>query len=243
MKTEIRQSGQKVANSQQRMISHQQRHVEVLEKKPGLTSTVRVTFDKARQQIGASADKMHDVPQPVQGKSYIVSRRANQQLVITNADGGETPAAEKQVVQTAMEGVGRSNPMGEFLHGKTITIGQTVELPKEVAASMFAVGGNAGPENIRRFSLVLRNIGAQLDRPYAVFDTEIAMADPQIPDAETKVSGRLILDIASCRGLSADISGPLHMVEQRGPKQAPFTVEGHGQMQLATRTTFETAIR
>lgn len=246
LKTQIRQSGQVVADSHQRIARLQQRRVEVLPKGSDASTVVRVTFDRAQQQIGGPKGPMKEVPQPVQGKTYVVSRHGEAPLSIQNVDGTEVPTEELEILRIAMDAVGRTNPLGQFLNGKSLRVGQQIELPKEVATTMFSSGGKSAPEGIERFVLTLRNIESHEARPQspiAIFDTTIVMTDKLHADGRVQIAGQMVLDIRSCRALSTNIEGPLHITEHRGPKQAQFIVEGRGQMNLATQTVFETEIR
>ncbi len=245
--TQMHQSGQVISDAKQIMHSQQKRHVKILPRRADGGSTVEVRFDQAQQQVGRAPDKLQKIHQPINGKSYRVSRDSQQRLTVVSTRGKPVTPEEAQMVELAMQSVGRPNPLGLFLNGKTLQIGQQIELPENVAADLFSASpqSKAG-KKIGKFLLTLREIRTDQDRnqsPSALFNITIEMATEDASTTPTTIGGHLVLDIQSSRAVSTQIEGPVHITEQRGPKQASFTVEGRGVMRMASSTRYQTRNR
>ena len=95
---------------------------------------------------GAETNEPTLSSQPVQGKTYICKRELgeNGELVVTDEAGNRPPTDEYEIVAQQMQMVGRPNPLAQFLAGRTIAVGEKVELPSAVASQVFNLGDKFG---------------------------------------------------------------------------------------------------
>ena len=122
-----------------------------------MTWPCSVRYAEAAKEIatGTAEGKLGEsklAAQPVQGKAYRV-RRDGEALLITDEHGSVPPLDEYEIVALNMESLGRPNPLADFLAGKTLTVGQRIALPNEVAEKLMGLGGEMG--EVTRFDLTL----------------------------------------------------------------------------------------
>ena len=237
------------------MRNTQRRAVTTTEVLSGRTQAVLVRYTEATKQMLVGADASESaadgkaletsppVPQPVQGKAYRCRREPgdNGKLIVTDADGAIPPLDEFEIVAQGMEMVGRSNPLAEFLAGRSVAVGQTLALPREVADRLFGIGERFG--EVSRFDLTLLEVRTDKGRACAVFRTSVDAASNNSSQMRMQVEGPLVIEIATCRAVRTKLSGPIAMTESRGTYSTAYQLISTGQLTIAIDAAYRDADR
>jgi hypothetical protein len=226
--------GQKVVSSeQQQLVRNQTRQITVLKVEGDRVTQVRVHYPKARATITRGKQSGGGDTQPIEGKTYLVERVDNK-LVIKAEDGSDVLEEERSLVAASMESVGRPNPLGKFLHGKSLAIGQTLTLPNELAADLLGLRETGG--NAQKVELTLKAVRQEPDRRVAQFDMLVVIK----PDANSSldIKGDIQLDVNTCQVAAANFTGPVAIAETYGPEGHTFEIRSDGNMRVAIRSHY-----
>jgi hypothetical protein len=228
----LHQAGQTISSEAQQLSRDQDRDVTVLAVEDKKAMKVQVTYSKAWEQV--SRGKLTGTPQPqsIEGKTYIVERKGND-LVVTDPAGHDVPEEERMLVAASMDAVGHLNPLGMFLDGKKIAVGQTINLPLDMASDLLGVkeaGGEA-----QKVDLTLHDIATDEEgRHLANFNMLVVL---KLGGGGTmEVKGQLQVEPTTCQIAVANFDGPVSMHEQQGPKGHTFEIASEGTMKVAVRT-------
>lgn len=235
LKMTIEQAGQVVGSNERGMQRVQQRQVTVLETGEHGASAVEVHFDQARQTLVDGGQAAPAVNQPVAGKTYRVARRG-EKIEVTYADGSPPTDEERQIVTASMDALGRPNPIARFFDGRTLAVGERVELPLELARELLGLDATLG--QVTRIDMRLADVQSVHGAPCAVFDIGIAARSTDATTMTVEMKGRLLLAVDSCRSVLADLSGPVTLAEGRGPAAGHFTVQSAGTMRMAVESQY-----
>jgi hypothetical protein len=233
MNMSLRQAGQNISSEQQEMSRAQDRQVTVLQVSEGKVTKVQVKYPKAWEEV--SHGKLTGLPQtePIEGKTYTVERRGTE-LVITDEQGKDVPEEERVLVAASMDAIGHPNPLGMYLNGKKIAVGQTLKLPNDMAGDLLGVkeaGGEA-----QKVELTLNGIQQDEDRRVANFAMLVVLKLPGGGNMDVK--GQLQLDPETCQVAAASFNGPVSMHEDHGPKGHTFEVVSEGTMTVAVKSHY-----
>jgi len=231
-----KQANQVISSADNRMVTRQRRRITILTATPGQAAKVQIKYESASMSMARGESQAQQVDQPVQGKTYIVSRQLGGPLVVTDAQGQIPPAAELAIVSTNMAAVGQSNPLALFLNGRVITPGQKLHLPKHLAKDLL----NSGQEiqDVSEVSLVMNGTREINGNECGVFDARITTVSPADGKTPMVMPGRLAIELDTCRTLSSDFSAPLAFVEERGPEGGRFEVINRGELQVTMRAQY-----
>lgn len=237
----IEQGGQVVQSSDRGVRKHQQRTLKVASVEGGRVSKAQIRFDVANESSARNGQVGPSRNQPVHGKSYLVSRRENQPLRITDMHGGDPPPEEKEIVARAAEAIGRANPLAELLNGRTITVGQRVEVPRDIANELLGFREAIG--DVQQFVLTLQKARTRHGTPCAAFDAHIVARPPDNPTKPLVVKGQMLIEQTTCRVAQLAVTCPVQFRENRGPEGGRFTVHGKGALQVTMHSRGATARR
>jgi hypothetical protein len=181
------------------------------------------------------------VPQPVQGKTYRCVREPgeNGTLVVTDEAGNVPPTEERDIVAQQMDMVGRPNPFSQFLAGRTITVGEKLDLPKELAAQIFNLSDAFG--EVTRFTLTLQKIQPEGGANCAVFLASVEAVSSDASQMRLQVDGPLVVQIDSCRAVRIGLIGPIGMTETRGSYSTAYQLIGTGRLQMNIASAYREA--
>ncbi|MCC7084946.1 MAG: hypothetical protein IT427_08055 [Pirellulales bacterium] len=229
----LRQAQQVVSSEKQQLVRKQTRQITVMKTVGECVMQVRVHYPKAQATVTRGKESGHNETQPIEGKTYLVERVKND-LVIHHEDGGEVPEEERSLVAASMDSVGRPNPLGKFLNGKTVAIGQTLVLPNEMATDLLGLRETGG--NAQRVELTLHTVRQEPDRRVADFAMLVVIK----PDASTSldIEGHIQLDVDTCQVAAANFTGPVAIEETYGPKGHTFQMRSDGTMRVAIRSHY-----
>jgi len=180
-------------------------------------------------------------PQPIAGKGYLCRRESDDRLAITTPDGQMPPMDEYELVTRAMETLGTTSPLAKFLAGRTVRVGERLELPAELAQQ--ALGFDSRMGEVDRFVLTLTNVETINSQRVGAFDAEIEAHGATSQQMRLIVAGAFRIDEATCRTVSADLTGPIAMSGLRGGQAGGYTLDGKGKMRLALSAQYRDARR
>ncbi|MEN1681227.1 MAG: hypothetical protein AAGJ46_16690 [Planctomycetota bacterium] len=185
-----------------------------------------VSYAQAEQSVN---DGPSD-PEPVVGKTYYCERRG-ERLVVTTEAGALPPLDEYKIVATNMETLGKKNPLAEYFAGRTVTVGEELELPLELAGRL--LGFDKQLAVAKRFSLKLKSIENVGGEPCAVFQTRIDAGSGGRGQMGLMVGGPLVMQAAGCRTVSAELNGPIGMSESQVTAGGSRQITGVGKMKVS----------
>lgn len=237
--TKIIQSGQVANESSSEIRRQQQRTIEVLEVLEGRAIKARASFEVSRRLSPGDAGATEPVAQPIEGKSYLVTRNGAE-LTVTDLAGLMPPLEEYKIASEALSGVGQPNPLAQLLAGHDVAVGQQLVVPRETAQMLLGAGS---PElsQVHRFNLTLvrldpadRDGGAGL----AVFSASIIMK-PESDDAlAVTLNGELAVEPTTCRLASVDLAGPVHVTTIERTQLGMYQHSTAGELRVAIRSQF-----
>jgi hypothetical protein len=246
LSTSIIQSGQ-VANQENTLLQRrQQRLVEVTEVAEGKVRRARVTFSLARHNAPENnnseqrpeQEPQHQDMQPVEGKTYLLTRQG-EQLLVTDAQGAIPPRDEFEIVFSSMQSLGLPNPLAQFLLDRTIHVGQSLELSKEIAAQMLGFGDELG--EVKRFELELKELSTYEGAPCAVFAATIEIAgngEAAGDSMQINVTGPVVILTETCRTVVTDLTGPLSFDAHQHTSLGSYQYRATGTMRATVRARY-----
>ena len=245
MQTSITQAGQQANQSEVSLKRRQQRFIEVLEVVEGRVRRAQVTFPLCRvtttervsssKQGNPEQEPEQEVVQAVEKKSYLVTRQG-EQLLVTEADGGLPTKAEFEIVLTSLQNLGLPNPLMKFLLGRTIQVGERLQLPLEIAEQMMGFGEQLG--KVEQFELELKSVQQIDGQPCAVFASTIEAVGKPVNPIRIRAFGQLVIQTATCRTVRAELSGPLTLSTVERTPQGSFQYSARGNMHVAIESQY-----
>jgi len=238
------QSGQKIAQEVRTVSREQVRRIEVLEANAGTNAArlpystkVRVEYEKAQETALHRGHEPQIQAQPVAGNSYIVWRQDGGLQV--RSDDGSTPSKEEvEIVRQNLQSVGRRNPIAQFLRGRTVSVGDDLALPVELARELLGWKPEYGALKKEEVRLKLSGIREVAGTRCAVFGAELTGVPVLGSPRGTTMYGDLHIEIDTCRTIAVDMKARLFTREQRGPTGNTFFVSHRGQASLHTQSRF-----
>lgn len=224
MRTRKRQSSEVLEEQQRQTGREQRRQVTVGVIEAGRVIGAEVTFLQSKEH----RDQI-EVADPVVGKTYKCVRKQEELQVFTES-GKIPPLDEYKVVAKAMESLGKPNPLADYLVGRQISLGEEITLPNEVAQQVFGLDERLGV--VARFVLKLTKIESFEGRLTATFATEVEAVGSGSTQMRLVLAGPLMIECASSRVVSTDLSGPIGMLESRGSLGNTYQIDGTGRLQL-----------
>ena len=238
----MRQANEMVGKSQTTVRTNQKRVLTTTEVDHGRIVAVRLQYPVATKHEsiveGTEINEPTLSPQPVQGKTYICRRDSgeNGEMVVTDEAGNRPPTDEYEIVAQQMQMVGRPNPLAQYLDGRTITVGEKVELPAAVASQVFNLGDKFG--KVSRFTLMLKKVQTEDDVKCAMFQANVEAFANAATQMRLEVEGPLVVDVATCRAQKISLGGPIGMSETRGSYSTAYQVIGTGKLQMSVASIY-----
>lgn len=233
--TSIIQSGQVAHQEETSMQRRQQRLVEVVEVADGKVCRARVTFSRSRHKSSENEDPEQELVGPVEGKSYLLTRQGKQ-LLVTDPQGAIPPREEFEIVLGSMQSLGLPNPLAQYLLERTIHVGQTLELPEEIAEQMLGFGNELG--QVKKFELQLKDLSTFEGAPCAVFSAVIEVAGSADNPMKIDIAGPVVILTETCRTVVTDLSGPLSFDAIERTSQGSFQHQAAGTMRASVRARY-----
>jgi hypothetical protein len=253
----MRRGNDLVGKNQTTVRTSQRRVITCTAVDAGRTSTVKVQYPEATKQVLGASDaggaiapdgksatpQSSSVAQPVQGKTYLCRREAGEsgRLIVTDDAGNPPPTEEYEIVAQQMDMVGRANPLAQFLAGRSVAIGEKLELPKELAGKIFNLGDKFG--EVTRFTLTLQKVAPENGANCAVFLASVDASSSGASQMRLQVEGPFVVEVDTCRAARINLVGPIGMSETRGSYSTAYQVIGTGRMQTTIASAYRDAQR
>jgi hypothetical protein len=238
----MRQGDHVVEQAEMATHRQQRRVVTTTEVAGGAAVAALVRYPEATKQVITAQDANElrtrtapVSPQPVEGKVYRC-RRTDEKLEITDEQGNIPPLDEYKVVAENMETLGRVNPLAEFLAGRTVSVGEKISVPHEVAERLLGFGEELG--QVSRFDLVLKEVKTAGGTPCAVFTASVEAASTNASQMRMQVDGQLTIQASTCRAVEARFSGPIGMSETCGSLTETYQMSGTGRISVRIGTVY-----
>ena len=236
----IIQSGQVANQSRQVIHRRQDRGIEVLEVARGRVHRAHVTYLTCRQlrrEAPPDQDPTEDqaISQPIEGKSYFVTRQGKQ-LLVTDQDGNIPPWDEYQIVAENMQTLGQPNPLAQFLLGRTFRTGERIVLPQSLAEQLLGLNEPFG--KVQSFELEFMGSDTIAGQPCALFNATIAAQAREQGEIGLNITGRLVIQTATCRTVTAELAGPVQMAAEEKTRHGSFQYRATGDMHLSIHSTY-----
>lgn len=248
MTMSMRQANELVGRSQTCVRTSQRRVVTTTAVESGRTSAVKLRYAAATKQVLATdaneaAAESAPQPQPVQGKTYHCRREPGEkgQLVVTDPAGNRPPDDEYEIVSQQMQMVGRRNPLAEFLAGRTIAVGEKLELPNDTAGQLFNLGDRFG--KVIRFTLTLQKLQLENGVKCGVFLASVEAASSDSTQMRLEVEGPLVVETDTCRAERISLIGPIAMSDSRGTYSTAYQMIGTGRLNMSIASVYRDAKR
>ncbi|MEO2048878.1 MAG: hypothetical protein ABGX16_20160 [Pirellulales bacterium] len=256
--------------TQSRQVAHQSRHaiqrrqdrgIEILEVTMGRAHRAHVTYIKSgqvrleqkpnpKQTAGQDPEQTagqdpeqaagQALPSPVEGKSYFVARQG-QQLLVTDQEGNIPPWDQYQIVLENMQTLGQPNPLARFLLGRKFTQGERIVLPQNLAEQLLGLNEPLG--KVQHFELELSGTELIDGQSCALFTATIAAQALEYGEIGLNITGKLVIQMATCRTIAAELTGPIHMAAEEKTGQGSFLYKAAGDMRLSIHSTYASKIR
>jgi len=256
----MRRDQELIGKNQTTVRTSQRRVVTAVAVDAGRTMAVKVFYPEATKQlVGADAPtstaegdaaqaisavaQYPPVAQPVQGKTYLCRREPGDdgKLIVTDEAGHQPPKEEYDIVAPQMEMVGRPNPLAQFLAGRTVAVGERLEVPKQLAKQIFNLGDKFG--EVTDFTLTLQKVQREGGSDHAVFLADVDAMSNDASQMRLEVEGPLVVQVDSCRAARINLVGPIGMSETRGSYSTAYQVIGTGRLQMNIASAFHPAVR
>lgn len=229
------QGGTTLQAIESKLTRRQVRSITVLAADDTRITKVRVTYKSAEQEVGQRRGEEPfantQVAQSIAGKTYIVSRaKTTDELSITDPDGKAPTDEERKLVTSSMDAVGRPSPIGKFLSGRTVRVGQTVEVPNDLANEMLGLDGAVG--KVTKFEMALTRASNRGGVICGEFETRVDLQSEEPSGQSTRFRGRMVVEVNTCRAIEAEFAGPVSFVENHGTASAGFQVFSVGTLRV-----------
>jgi len=233
----IRQGGQVVQEQKQSLALHQQRELTILEVAADGPIKAEVKYEQSVVELKSADQASQPNPQPVTGKTYHVVRHGAE-LTVTYPDGATPPAEELAIVTDNMSSFGLPNPITQFFEGRRVQVGETLELPTELARELLGFAETA--DAVSKFQLKLAAVrpGRNGQPPTATFDISLKADEAAQTGVSMNLTGQLVMEVSTCRSLSVSLAGPVVASELHGPEAAQYEVHTEGNIQVAVQANY-----
>ena len=240
LSTTITQSGQIAHQSDNALQRRQHRGIEVIEVAEGRVRRAEVAYRTCRQTSregapGAEPSEPKSTVQPVEGKSYFVTRDG-EQLRVADAEGNIPPLEEYKIVAEHMQTLGKPNPLAKFLLGRQFAVGDRIELPKKLAEELLGLGDSFG--EVQAFELKLLGTEQVDGQPCARFSASIKAAAGGDGKIAINLGGEVWIQLATCRTVDAKLSGPVALSAMKATWQGSYQHTAKGGMKLAIHSFY-----
>jgi hypothetical protein len=231
VKATLKQGAELVSTRSQKVSRQLDRQINVLAVAGDRPMKAQVQYTKGREITGPSEQSGTARTMPIEGKTYIVERQGAT-LAVSDQAGQPVPDDQRRLVEANMDSIGHRNQLGRFLHGKAVEVGETVALPKEMAADLLGMREANG--DAQRIELTLRSMKSTPTGPMADF---AAVMQVKIGGGSTlDVKGDLQIDPGTCRIVSANFAGPISGTSGQADQGDQLVIQTAGSLKASVQT-------
>jgi hypothetical protein len=236
LKTVRSQDGQVIDVNDQVAVREERSLVVRLTPTSGQSAKVRLTYEQSQQTTQPRAGSVQSSERPVAGKTYLAARQGRD-LLIADEQGQAPPDDEREIVSRTLENLGKPNPLGVFFNGRSMTVGERVQLPAEYAQKLLAAWDPAlAKEPLEVILMGTERVDGEL---CALLHTPPGGAGGR----RSPVDGKFLIELATCRPAVVELRGPVNTSERLGSPGEEFDVRRKGKLQVAVHVEHERAAR
>ena len=171
---------------------------------------------------------------PVKGKTYIVEK-GEDGLKITD-ESGETPSpAEIKQVSDDFKNLGTLDKMSKFLDGKTVKIGEAIDLPKDIAQSILGTKKD-DPIQVKKFRLKLTKINPDM----GLFKITVEFEGAPTPGTSMSMTLKGKIGVTpGCWPLDAKMKGTVEIEGSPGPPEQKIELTGSGPVTITASNSYK----
>ena len=233
--TTIEQSGQVASSGRTAVKRRQRRFIEVMEIVDGRARKAHVKFPISREASASGDQAEEEKPQPVEGKSYFVTRQGKR-LAVTDTSGAIPPREEFKIVFMSMQSLGQPNPLAGFLRGKEITLGTRLQLPHEIAQQLLGFDDQFG--EVDQFVMELTDVKSINGQTCAVFAATIHVKGDKENPMNIVAEGKVMIETETSRTIFAELTGPVTMKTIERTEHGEIEYRATGSMSVAIRSQY-----
>jgi len=227
--TAVRQAGQTASQRTESILRQQQYHVALLAPAEGETARAKIVYRQAQESRREHlSNQAESESLPTDGQTYLVCRIDGKLSVFTPQAQPAAPA-EAQLVERTLRSLGQRNPLGYFLNGKRVAVGQSLKMPPELSRELWDFGAELGVAD--QCELTLREIVDRPSGPCGRFDLTVHSAHER---GQLDLQGTVLVETSTCRTLESDLQGSFRSETRRGPAGYEFSLERSGKMHVTT---------
>ena len=210
--------------------------VEVLDANALAPTRVRVRYYQSESHTSTQQGPAEKEVEPVAGETFVVTATESGPRV---TDERGNPVDEKTAGQVAgdFSGLAEPDPLCKLLDGRTVALGEVLQLGPEFAGLL---GASSGDDEVESFTLILREVaprrGVRGD-----FELQVQLASQQIEGATMSVqaAGLVTLSVDDCRPLSVEMAGPMTIAGTSQENGQTLTLRGTGRVKAVMRLEYE----
>lgn len=232
--TTSRQGAEVVDEASSEVDRSQRRRVTASRTRAGRVSGATVQFFEA-----TSTHNGESTTDVVAGKSYQCERGEDDKLTVLTDKGLMPSMEEYALVARAMETLGAASPLAEYLAGKTVEVGERLDLPAELAQR--ALGFDKQFGTVDRFLLELQELHEVDGRRVARFGATIEASGAGTGQMGLVIEGVFEIEEPTCRVVAADLTGPIAVSGLRGVGVVAHQMDGRGRMRMQLAARFRDA--
>ncbi len=234
--TSSRQGADVIEEATNHVDRSQRRRVTAARTRDGRVVGATVQFFEA-----TSTHNGESAPDVVAGKSYRCERGDDDTLTVLTDKGLMPSMKEYAQVVRAMETLGTASPLAEFLAGKTVEIGERLDLPADLASR--ALGFDKQFGTVDRFTLQLQELHEVDGRRVARFGATIEASAAGSGQMGLVVEGVFEIEEPTCRVVTAELAGPIAMSSLRGVGVVAHQMDGRGRMRMQIAARYRDATK
>ena len=231
LKISVTQGGKTIRSVDQTHQRRQSKLISVLAAGEKGPTKIAVLYERAEEVRSENGRKGVVQKDPTAGKRYVIER-IDTKNVVTDEEGQNVSQEQERIVLADNRDLGRPYPLAKLLDGRTVKVGQMIELDGAMAAELFRLTERVG--NFEQFTMKLTGTRQAEGIRCAVFDTKTRIESKAI-NSTVDLAGEYLIDIENCRLVSFDLSGP---VEISGSMK-DVTITAKGTVQISVSVQYE----
>jgi hypothetical protein len=204
--------------------SDEKKETLIEEKHPGMKRV------KVHYHILTETEGKETVHLPAEGKTYIITTKGDS-IEITLESGDKPSPEEMEYLLEEYGDPDDGDPMGEFLNGRTVEIGETLSVPADVARDLF----DDEALELKSMALTFKGERELHGRRCGVFDVVLQVRTVE-PDSglafEIDATGEHVLTL-ECWPISLELDGTVTANGTLETGGGLMTLEGGGPMKIS----------
>ena len=210
--------------------------VEVLEADGMVPTRLRIRYYQAEAQMTTDRQPAEKKVEPLAGKTFYVIAADGGARVL---DEQERPVDEKTAESVTDDAnVGRPDPFCAFMAGRSLAVGERLEVSPDVAGPFLGTTGD--DEEVQHLSLTLREVTNLRGAPAALFEIQVKVLSAMEEDFAIAfhAAGLATVSVADCRPLSLEMTGPMSVAGRSREGGRTLDLRGTGRVRAVMRREY-----